>query len=311
MSGSLAPVLVTGAAGQVGGVGRHVVELLRTSGVPVRALVHRNDERAARLRDIGAEVVVADLTKSEEVFLALQGCGRVFFSMSISPQYLEATVVMAAAARASASIELLVNMSQMTISEMDLTHVTESPQHRLQWLGEQVLDWSGMHVAHLRPTVFQENPLFWGFAAKSIGKSGTIRMPFGRSRTSPVAANDVAEVAAKILLEPSRYIGRILELTGPRSVDMYGLAEEYSAALGRPIHYVEVPFETLRDEALEKSGLPEHVYQHILTMAKLHAGGHYDRCTNSIEEILGRPAASLSATIRDGRSHFPITSTAL
>ncbi|KAH8800456.1 hypothetical protein F5884DRAFT_891482 [Xylogone sp. PMI_703] len=292
MSGSTAPVLVTGAAGQTGGVGRRVVELLRSSGVPVRSLVRRDDERAMRLRDIGAEVVIADLTKLEEVFPALQGCRRVFFSMSVSSHYLEATAVMAAAARATASMELLVNI--------------ESPQHRLQWLSEQVLNWSGLPVAHLRPTVFQENPLFWTFAPQSIEKSGSIRMPFGNSRTSPVAARDVAEVAVKILLEPSKYVGKILEITGPRSVNMDSLADEYSTALGRPIHYVDVPLQTWRDESLEKSGLPEHVYHHILTMAKLHAAGRYDRCTNLVKEILGRPAAALSATIMDGHNHFPI-----
>jgi uncharacterized protein YbjT (DUF2867 family) len=248
--------------------------------------------------------VVADLTKSEEVFPALQGCKRVFFNMSVSSQYLEASTVMAAAARATSGIELLVNMSQMTVSEMDLMHVTDSTQHRLQWLSEQVLQWSGVPVTHLRPTVFQENPLFWRFAAQSIENSGTIRLPFGRSRTSPISANDVAEVAAKILLEPSKYSGRALEITGPRSVDMYDLAEEYSTALGRSIHYVDVPLDTWQEEAIKKVGLPDHVRQHILVMVALHAAGRYDRCTDLVEQILGRPAASLAATITDGRNSF-------
>ena len=39
------PILVTGAAGSVGAVGRTVVELLRGRGLPVRALVRREDER--------------------------------------------------------------------------------------------------------------------------------------------------------------------------------------------------------------------------------------------------------------------------
>jgi NAD(P)H dehydrogenase (quinone) len=205
MSKETAPVLVTGAAGKVGAVGRRVVEILRASGVPIRALVRRDDERAERLRDLGAEVVVADLTRSEEVFPVLQDCRRVFFCTSVSPQYLEATVVMAAAARASARIEIILNISQMTVAEMDIMHMTESPQHRLQWLSEQAFNWSGMPVTHLRPTVFQENPLFWSLAAEDIAKSGTIRLPFGRGRSSPIAANDVAEVAAQILLNPTKY----------------------------------------------------------------------------------------------------------
>ncbi|KAJ5242340.1 uncharacterized protein N7469_000667 [Penicillium citrinum] len=300
----IAPVLVTGAAGQVGGVAGRVVELLRSSGIPVRALVRRQDERATRLQELGAEIVVADLTKSEEIFPAVQGCKCIFFSMSVSSQYLEASTVMAAAARASSGIRLLVNMSQMTLSEMDLTHVTESPQHRLQWLSEQVLNWSGVPVAHLRPTVFQENPLFWVFAARSIEKSGAIRLPFGESRTSPVAAQDVAEVAVKVLLDPLPYVGRILEITGPRSVDLNSIAEEYSAALGRSVNYVNISFETWEEETLKKADIPEHVYRHIRTMASLHAAGCYDRHTDTVGQILGRPATSLAATIKNGGSHF-------
>ena len=54
-------ILVTGAAGQLGGVGRTVTGLLLERGLPVRAMVHREDERAAALRAAGAEVVVGDL----------------------------------------------------------------------------------------------------------------------------------------------------------------------------------------------------------------------------------------------------------
>jgi NAD(P)H dehydrogenase (quinone) len=174
-------------------------------------------------------------------------------------------------------------------------------------LGEQVLNWSGVPVAHLRPTVFQENPLFWGLPAKSIADSGTILLPFGRSRTNPVAANDVAEVVAAILLEPSKYAGRAVELTGPRSASTYDLVEEYSSVLGRPVRYVEISLESWKNEAFKEGQIPDHVYQYIATMARLHAAGDYDRITDSIPKILGRPAASISETIKAGRSHFPIS----
>ena len=73
------PILVTGAAGRVGGVGRTVVETLRRRGLPVRALVRREDERADALRALGAEVVVGDLTRAEDVAHALAVC-RAFTS---------------------------------------------------------------------------------------------------------------------------------------------------------------------------------------------------------------------------------------
>lgn len=40
------PILVTGAAGQLGAVGRTVTGLLLARGLPVRAMVRREDDRA-------------------------------------------------------------------------------------------------------------------------------------------------------------------------------------------------------------------------------------------------------------------------
>lgn len=80
-----APILVTGAAGRLGGVGGTIVEMLRRRHLPVRALVHREDERAEALRATGAEVVVGDLTRAGYVARVLAGCRRLYFGMSVSP----------------------------------------------------------------------------------------------------------------------------------------------------------------------------------------------------------------------------------
>src|SRR5207248_8561236 len=108
-------ILVTGAAGQVGAVGRTVTGLLLDRGLPVRAMVRREDERSAALRAAGAEVVVGDLLEPADVYRAVSGSRRVYFGMSVFPGHLEATVIVAAVAR-ELGIEALVNMSQMTVS---------------------------------------------------------------------------------------------------------------------------------------------------------------------------------------------------
>src|SRR3954463_4867822 len=88
-------ILVTGAAGQLGAVGRTVTGLLLERGLAVRAMVRREDDRAAALRAAGAEVVVGDLLEPADVDRALRGCRRAYFGLSVSPGYLEATVTMA------------------------------------------------------------------------------------------------------------------------------------------------------------------------------------------------------------------------
>jgi len=98
---------------------------------------------------------------------------------------------------------------------------------------------------------------------------------------------------ATILASPTVHIGKVYELTGPKSQDMHAVAAEYSSALHRTISYVDLPFEQWRDQELAKRNLPEHVVHHLLTMARLHAANRYDRVSHDVEAITGRPALSM------------------
>jgi NAD(P)H dehydrogenase (quinone) len=283
-------ILVTGAAGQLGAVGRTVTGLLLERGLPVRAMVRREDERAAALRAAGAEVVVGDLLEPADVSRVVSGCRRVYFGMSVSPGYLEATVTMAAVAR-EVGVDALVNMSQMTVSQMSIHNTTPSPQQRQHWLGEQALLWSGLPVVTIRPTVFLEG-FFLLFTSSTVRDRNRIELPFGQGKTSPVAAADVARVVATVLADPGPHLGRIYELTGPRSQDMHGVAREYSDALNREIEYVDIAPENWERE-LKKAGLPEHTNRHLVTMTELHRAGRYDRLADGVERVTGRPAMSV------------------
>ncbi|MFJ4845043.1 MULTISPECIES: NmrA family NAD(P)-binding protein [unclassified Streptomyces] len=286
-------ILVTGAAGSVGGVGRTAVEVLRDRGFPVRAFVRREDDRAEALRAIGAEVFVGDLTSTADVAEAVRDCARMYFGMSVSAEYLQAALVAAAVARDYGRLEVLVNMSQMTISQMDLTGGSDSRQHRQQWLVEQVMDWSGVPVTEVRPTAFMENPIFLAAGFGSVTRDGTIRLPFGSGRTSPIMGRDVGEAVAAILADPAPHIGQVRELTGAASRDMNAIAAEFSEVLGRPVRYVDVPYEEWVAEDLGALGLPEHVRQHLSVMARLHAQNRYDRATGDLEQLIGRPASGV------------------
>src|SRR5262245_30225987 len=284
-----ASILVTGAAGQLGAVGRIVTSLLLERGFPVRAMVRRDDDRAAALRAAGAEVVVGDLLEPADVCRVVNGCRRVYFGMSVSAEYLEATVTMAAVAR-EVGVDALVNMSQMTVSQMSIQNTTPSRQQRQHWLGEQALAWSGLPVVTIRPTMFLES--FFQLAAPAVRARARIEVPFGRGKTSPVAATDVAHVVAAILADPGPHLGRKYELTGPRSQDMHGVAREFSDALNREVTYSDIPAEDW-ERGLKKLGLPEHLTGHLVTMAELHRAGRYDRMADGVERVTGRPAMSV------------------
>lgn len=301
-------ILVTGAAGRTGAVGRTVTELLLKQGKAVRAMVRKEDDRAQALREKGAEVVVGDLLDLNSMHRAIDGCDSIYFGMSVSDTYLTATINVAAVAKHH-GVKAFINMSQMTLAQMSITETTPSPQHKLHWLAEQALNWSGLPVVHIRPTVFLEG-FFLVLTPESVRESNQIRLPFGEGKTSPVAVEDVARVIVALLVDPQPHIGKIYHLTGPRSENMDFYAQEYSNALGRTITYQDIPVEAWRDGLLKK-GLPVHLVHHLATMADLHRAGRYDRMSEDVRTLTGqmpmtvhefvrRNAAAFTAPAKDG-----------
>jgi uncharacterized protein YbjT (DUF2867 family) len=253
------PILVTSAAGRVGGVGRTITELLLKQGKAVRAMVRNEDERAQALRDLGPEVVVGNLVDLDSMHRVIAGCDTMYFGMTVSGDYLAATVNTAAVAKHH-GVKAFINMSQMTVSQMSITETTASPQHKLHWLAEQALNWSGLPVVHVRPTVLLEG-FFLIFTSDSVRESNQVRLPFGDGKTSPVSVEDVACVVTALLTNPPPHIGKIYHLTGPQSENMHFFAQEYAKALGRGIIFQDIPVEPWRDGLLAR-GLPVHLVNH-------------------------------------------------
>src|SRR5258705_503288 len=203
------PILVTGAAGVVGGIGRILTESLLARGHRVRAWVRREDKRAEALRRLGAEVVEGDLTDLASMHRAIEGCGRIYFGMSVSAAYLEATINTAAVARHH-GVEAFVNMSQMTVTQMSITDSTDSPQHKLHWLAEQALSWSGLPVVTMRPTVFLDG-FFRLFAAPGVRDADELALPMGGGSTSQARSRSACTTSSSCMPLNSRDLEPRLE----------------------------------------------------------------------------------------------------
>ena len=295
------PILVTGAAGAVGAIGRNLTAMLLARGHKVRALVRREDKRAEALRRLGAEVVQADLTDLVSMHRAIEGCARIYFGMSVSANYLEATVNTAAVARHH-GVEAFVNMSQMTVTQMSITETTDSPQHKLHWLAEQALSWSGLPVVTVRPTVFLEG-FFWLFAAAGVREADELALPMGEGKTSPISAVDVARAASVILDDPAPHIGHIYNLTGFELADLNHYARVFSEVLGRTIRYRDVPLPQW-SEKLREAGVPAHVVHHLAVMTELNKQGRYDRMTDDLFKLTGEKPTSMHDFVKLHAAEF-------
>jgi uncharacterized protein YbjT (DUF2867 family) len=243
---------------------------------------------------------VADMLDIIAVRAAMRGCSVLYFTMSVSPNYLEAAANVAVTAK-SLGVKAFVSLSQMTLSQMSETETTSSPQQKQEWLAQQMLRWSGLPVIYLRPTAFFE--MFLIQSAKGIRDDNVIRVPFADGRTSPIAAADVGVAAATVLANPEPHIGKVYDMTGPQSLTMVEIAQEFSGALGRTIEYVDVPPE-IWESKLHESRLPAHLTAHLITMGQLNRDNRYDRMTDTFQQLVGRAPISAAEFARRHAAAF-------
>jgi uncharacterized protein YbjT (DUF2867 family) len=301
-------ILVTGAAGgrrqgvsAQGSTGFHVARLLLEREKPVRALVHRQDERSDDLRELGAEVVEGDLLDIRSVRSALAGVGRAYFTYPVQPGLLDATVTFAAAAH-DAGLEQVVNLSQLL--SRTTGGVQPTPHQNRHWLAEQVLDWADIGAVHLNAVAFYEN--LRAMVAGSLARAGAVALPWGPAGTSipMISAQDVARVAAALLTGPRWPNGTVLALIGD-IVTNQEIAHAFSEVLDRPIPYVELSDEQWLD-GIAGAGINEVAIEHLLHLWRYlrtnGAGGH--KVTRTIEDLGGATPLSLKQFVAQQRDLF-------
>src|ERR1700722_9182457 len=247
-------VLVTGATGDTG---RATVDELLSRGHRVRALAHGQDERSKMLQQRGVEGVYGDLLDFGQVQAALNGVLRASFVYPIRPGILKATAYFAQAAK-EAGVDGIVNMSQISAREDARSHAATD-----HWLSERLFDWSGLTVAHIRPTYFAE----WLLYLAPMIKAGLLHVPFGTGKHAPIAAEDQGRVIAGILENPAAHRGKTYPLFGPVEYTYRQIAEVLSRVLGKPVEYKQVEFQVFQ-QTLQAGGRASTVgnsflFQHL------------------------------------------------
>jgi uncharacterized protein YbjT (DUF2867 family) len=287
-------VLVTGASGgQQGRTGRHVSEMLLARGVPVRALVHRIDDRSEHLRRLGAEVIAGDFLDLQSIQRAVQGVSAIYFAYPVQDGLLDATAIMAFAAR-QAGIERLVDLVMLQSSPDAPT-----PRMRQNYLSEQVFEWAGIDAVHVRATVFYEN--LATLTRFSLSAGGAIRLPWGTDATAVplVAAQDVARVATGLLTAPSVPPGAAYPVIG----EVLALGEiiaTFGRVLGRDIRYEAISDEEWRRDAAAR-GLNPHAVEHLsqLWRSFRENGNRSFEVTDTIDTLGGAKPTSFEAFVRE------------
>jgi NAD(P)H dehydrogenase (quinone) len=279
-------VLISGATGDTG---RAAVREAIALGLDIRAMVHNRDARSEALEKLGAEVVLGDLLEIDTIRAAMEGVDAAYFVWPVAPGLIHATVNFAQAAR-EADVSTVINLSQRSANRL-----STSNSCRDSFIAEQVLNWSGLSVIHLRPTYFLEWLLYpWQL---SYLQQGVLRMPVGKGRHSPIAADDQGRVIPALLKSPEAYIGKTIPVSGPVEMDHEQMAAELTEALGRKIVFQDLPIDEYC-RSLETMGVPPYVVQHLGGAMDDYQQGHMSGADNNVEKLTGRRSMTVGEFAR-------------
>jgi len=234
-------ILVTGATGQQGGAS---VPGLLANGHRLR-LMTRSPEKAKSIRSGNVEIVQGDFRKPESLKKAFDGMYGVFvmgtpYENGPEAEVTEGKAVIDACAENGISHVVYSSVAcankQTGIPHFDSKHVVE--KH---------LKNTGLPYTIVRPVWFMEN-----FASPwyrpSIEK-GIVSAPLAPKRLlQMVSVADIGKIVADAFTNPSRYLGREIDVAGDE-MDMERIVKEISGVLARAIRYDHIP-ESRAEEAV-------------------------------------------------------------
>jgi uncharacterized protein YbjT (DUF2867 family) len=281
-------VLVTGATGNTG---RPLVEMLRDSDVPVRAMV-RSAAAGAQLAGRTVEVVVADFDDPESISAALAGVERAYLVTPSSEgaqgqqeRFVELAV--------KAGVQQLVKLSQLAADE-------GSPVRFLRYHAavERRVREVGIGFTFLRPNLY-----FQGLFALSgpIRDQGVLPAPIGDARVSAVDVRDIAAVAAVALTEPG-HTGATYTITGPAAITHAEIADAIAVATGRPVTFVDVPPDAFAESV--RGMLPDWQIEGLLEDYAHYSRGEAAEVLPTVAEVTGHAPRTVTDFARENAQAF-------
>jgi uncharacterized protein YbjT (DUF2867 family) len=217
-------VIVVTAAG--GLTGTAVVRELRARGEQVRAVVNRAGPRP-ELTDLGAEVVVAELTRPVAWSRVLAGADALYLIWpNFDPDEAEGAPALFAEARRA-------RLPRLVYHSVLRPQLRVMPHHAAKDRAEEALDASGLPSWRvLQPCAYADN---LDAQVEAVRASGVLRSCWGlRTGQSLVDLRDVAAAAAVLLTEDG-LDGGTFEAAGPEALTAPRLAELIGARLGQEV----------------------------------------------------------------------------
>lgn len=268
-------VMVTGA---LGNVGRYTIKALLEMGQDVVAAdIDTNKLHCVFEGNPHITAAYFDFTKPDTFEGALQGVDRVFLMRPPhlgKPSDLQPFIE---AMKKKGCIRLVSFLSLMGVENNPVP-----PHHKIEKLIEQ----AGLPYCHIRPSFFMQN--LSGVHSFEIKHFDRIVVPVGRALTSLIDAEDIGEIAAKVLSEPEKHQNRGYTVTGPQAIDYYEAANILSEELGRNITYANPNPSLAKKYWIEVRGFEKEYATVMGLLYMMTRMGTAKNVTATFEEVMGK-----------------------
>jgi len=235
------------AAGVTGNQGGAVARKLVEAGAwRVRGITRDPEKPAARaVADLGVELIKADLEDRASLDGALAGAYGAFSVQSSWTAGIEAEVrqgkLMAEASRDAGAKHFVYT------SVGGAERSTGVPHFDSKWRIELHVGALGLPATILRPVWFMENFTRPDFRDAIL--AGTLAMALRPEiRLQMIAVEDIGAFAALAFARPGQLIGKQIELAGDE-LSMSDTAAAFSRVMGRPVTFVQMPIERVRESS--------------------------------------------------------------
>ncbi len=274
----MSKVLVVGATGNVG---RKLVALLVQKDETVKAATRSPEEYEAVSDKI--EAVRFDYGQPETFDGALADVDRLFMLAMPADTEADKHLIPFIDAAQAAGVRRVVLMTAMGVDQAEGAPL---------WKVEQHLQGSGVAYTILRPNWFMDN-FTTGFIQPMIVESKAIYLPAGEAKSSFIAAQDIAGVAAEALTDAGHQ-NQGYTLTGSEALTYHEAAQILSEASGETIQYVPISDEAMR-ENMSQAGFPEDGLDYFSALFEAVRAGYAAPISPTVEAVLGRPPMTLRA----------------
>ncbi len=279
-------ILVLGSTGTTGG---EVARRLIAAGRQPRLLV-RSPVKARAFQD-DAELVEGDLDRPETVEAAMKGVEAMYLVSSGVRGRTQEIEAIDVAKRAGVR-----HVVKLSVIGADAPFFTIARWHAEV---ENHLKGSGLAWTMLRPGNFMTNALMW---ADPIRSGGAFHQPTGDGRWAAIDPADIGAVAARALSSPG-HEGKAYAMTGPEALSAAQYAQKISAAIGKPVAFVDVPPEAAHDQIL-KSGMPTEYVDALLDLFATMKAGKLDFVADGVERATGEKPRGFDDWVRRNAATF-------